>query len=89
VSDTELLTNAASAIVNEAQTKAVDAGCHRVEAMLQTGDPAGRIIQVAKERGIDLIVMGRRGLGDMNGPLLGSVSHKVVQLAECACLIVK
>jgi nucleotide-binding universal stress UspA family protein len=33
--------------------------------------------------------MGRRGLGDAAGLLLGSVSHKVVYLAECPCLTVK
>ena len=33
--------------------------------------------------------MGRRGHGDLQGLLLGSVSHKVCQLADCACLTVK
>ena len=37
----------------------------------------------------DLIVMGRRGLGDLGGLLMGSVSHKVCHLADCACLTVK
>ena len=42
----------------------------------------------AKANAIDLIVMGRRGLGAIGGLLLGSVSHKVTQLAPCACMTV-
>jgi chaperonin GroEL len=37
----------------------------------------------------DMIVMGRRGLSDLQGLLMGSVSHKVSHLADCACLTVK
>ena len=56
--------------------------------MLEFGDPAGVLVDYAKAHAIDLIVMGRRGLGDLGGLLLGSVSHKVAQLASCACLTV-
>ena len=38
---------------------------------------------------VDLIVMGTRGLSDIKGLLLGSVSHKLIQLAPCPTLTVK
>jgi nucleotide-binding universal stress UspA family protein len=60
-----------------------------VEALVEHGDPAQRIVHAAQRHGADLIVMGRRGYGDLKGLLLGSVSHKVCQLAACACLTVK
>jgi nucleotide-binding universal stress UspA family protein len=53
------------------------------------GDPAKEILSVAAEEHADIIIMGRRGMGDLAGLLLGSVSHKVSHLAECACLTVK
>ncbi len=37
----------------------------------------------------DLIVIGTRGLSDLGGIVFGSVSHKVLQLATCPCLVVK
>lgn len=53
------------------------------------GPAAEAILEVAKNRQIDLIVMGSRGLGQFVGLLLGSQSQKVVQHAECPVLIVK
>ena len=53
------------------------------------GPPAEAILEVAKTRQCDLIVMGSRGLGQFTGLLLGSQSQKVVQHAECPVLIVK
>jgi nucleotide-binding universal stress UspA family protein len=53
------------------------------------GDPASAIIEVAKVRNSDLIVMGSRGLGRLAGLLLGSTSQKVVSHATCPVLIVR
>ena len=64
-------------------------GVAKVTALVEDGDPAHQIIEAAKRHGADLIVMGRRGVGDLKGLLLGSVSHKVAQLASCACLTVE
>jgi nucleotide-binding universal stress UspA family protein len=61
----------------------------KVHTVLRDGDPATAILSVAKEEKADTIVMGRRGLGDLAGLLLGSASHKATHLAECACLTVK
>jgi nucleotide-binding universal stress UspA family protein len=53
------------------------------------GDAAETIIQVAKVRNSDLIVMGSRGLGRLAGLLLGGTSQKVVSHAPCPVLIVR
>jgi nucleotide-binding universal stress UspA family protein len=53
------------------------------------GDAAETIIEVAKVRNSDLIVMGSRGLGRLAGLLLGSTSQKVVSHAPCPVLIVR
>ncbi len=57
--------------------------------MVTVGDPAAEIVNVAKETGADLIVMGSRGLGRIQGIVLGSVSDRVVHLAHCPVLVVR
>jgi nucleotide-binding universal stress UspA family protein len=46
-------------------------------------------LQRARDRHVDMIFLGSRGLGDAKGLLMGSVSHKVAHLAECTCVSVK
>jgi nucleotide-binding universal stress UspA family protein len=53
------------------------------------GDPANEILKNAQSRGIDLIIMGSRGLGKFSGVILGSVSIKVLSHAKCTCITVK
>jgi len=53
------------------------------------GDAAESIIEVARTRESDLIVMGSRGLGRLSGLLMGSTSQKVVAHAPCPVLIVR
>jgi nucleotide-binding universal stress UspA family protein len=38
---------------------------------------------------VDLVVLGTRGLGQVKGMLMGSVSRKVTNLAETSCLIIR
>jgi nucleotide-binding universal stress UspA family protein len=59
-----------------------------IQTELIEGDPAEAIINVAKTRSSEVIVMGSRGLGRLAGMLLGSTSHKVVAHAPCPVLIV-
>jgi nucleotide-binding universal stress UspA family protein len=54
-----------------------------------TGDPADEILRNAKQKKVDLIVMGSRGLGKFSGVILGGVSTKVLSSAECSCITVK
>lgn len=75
-------------LLRRAESRARAAGVASVASALEIGDPAGVIAEHAKVNGAHLIVMGRRGLGTIGGLLLGSVSHKVTQLAPCACMTV-
>ena len=76
-------------IVEAALARARATGAPDVEGLVRRGPPARTIVEVAKDRGADAIAMGSRGLGDVGGFLLGSVSHKVSSLAECTCITVK
>lgn len=60
-----------------------------VETTLVHGDPARGILDVATARDVDAIVMGRRGLGKVEELLLGSVSRRVSQEADCTCITVR
>ena len=53
------------------------------------GHAAKNIVEAAALVGADLIVMGSRGLSDVQGILLGSVTHKTMQLAQTAVLVVR
>ncbi|KPV64784.1 MAG: Universal stress protein [Candidatus Bathyarchaeota archaeon BA1] len=61
----------------------------KVTTKLEHGQPADRIVRIAKDKGFDLIVIGSRGLSAIKGFLLGSVSDKVTHHATCPVLVVK
>ena len=53
------------------------------------GSPAKTIVNVARTRGVDLIVMGTHGRSGVAHLLLGSVAERVVRLAACPVLTVR
>jgi nucleotide-binding universal stress UspA family protein len=53
------------------------------------GHVAKAIVETAEANAIDLIVMGSRGLSDVQGLMLGSVTHKVMQTADVPVLVVR
>jgi nucleotide-binding universal stress UspA family protein len=61
----------------------------KVEEVLQIGVPFWEIIKVAKEKDVDLIVMGTHGRTGLAHVLIGSVAEKVVHNAHCPVLTVK
>ena len=60
----------------------------RVEPSLE-GRAAKAILRAAESEGADVIVMGSRGLSDLAGLLLGSVTHKVIQLSHCTVVVAR
>ena len=74
--------------MHTAELSARQKGVGNLETLVEVGDPASVIVNMARTRNADLIVLGRRGLGTLTGLLLGSVSHKVIQLANRPCLTV-
>src|SRR5262249_47027186 len=59
----------------------------QVEAVAVQGEPADALLERGAD--VDLIVVGRRGLGGFKTLLLGSVSQQVVQHATCPVVIVQ
>lgn len=57
-------------------------GVTNVDLIVEDGDPAGKILEVAEREKADFIVLGRRGLGALGELLAGSVSTKVGHLAR-------
>ncbi len=56
---------------------------------ITVGDAAEVIVQFAKEKQCDQIVVGSRGFGAVEGLLLGSVANKVMQLSTIPVLLIK
>ncbi|MBN1683380.1 universal stress protein [Candidatus Bathyarchaeota archaeon] len=53
------------------------------------GRPSAIIIEEAERNGVDLIVLGSRGIGGISGWILGSTSRRVVDSCTKPVLVVK
>lgn len=85
----KIMRKIAETVLKDARQKAEAAGASNVTTAIGTGDPATSILDFAKRREMDMIVLGTRGLGKLKGTILGSVSRKVTNNAETSCLIVR
>lgn len=61
----------------------------KIEPLVLIGDPSRVILQTAKERNVDIIILGTHGRKGLKRLALGSVSEEVVAHARCAVLIAK
>ena len=77
---------AAEAVLRDA-VAAVSAGVE-VETRLVAGDPADALVALAAEEGMDVIVVGNKGMTGAARFLLGSVPNRVSHRAGCDVLIV-
>ena len=89
LTEADVLREAAEALVAKVENAARAKGVRDVETITMTGDPAHVILDVAKDRKVDTIVMGSRGLGSLQGLLLGAVAYKVAHMAPCTSIIVR
>lgn len=60
-----------------------------LEMVVEYGDPADKMINLAKREEIDVIVIGSSGKGFLERRIKGSVSHKVASNAPCSVYIVR
>jgi nucleotide-binding universal stress UspA family protein len=90
-SDLQWMVNAredVDATLREAAEEAQAAGVP-AETYARQGDPADAILDVAEERGADLVVVGNKGMTGAKRFLLGSVPNKVSHHAPCSVLIIR
>ena len=78
-----------SSIISAAKELALNAGLKNVRSEVREGKPARTLLDYAKGNGIDLIVIGARGVGELEAALLGSVSQKISMLSPCSVMVVR
>lgn len=78
----------AKEVAEDAKAIAAECCAAKVRAFVKAGQPARTIVKFAEDHKADLIIVGSRGQGDMQGFLLGSVSHKVTSLASIPVMVV-
>jgi len=69
------------------QTEAYE--LREVRQAVVRGEPAEAIVRYARSAQADLIVIGTRGLGKVEGMLIGSVSRKVTDISDISVMVVK
>ncbi len=84
----DAFTEFANRILAQARERAEKLGAKRVRLKSRSGDSTEGILETAREMSADAIFVGRRGVGRLQGLLLGSVSQKLAGLAPCMVMIV-
>ncbi|OAN67884.1 universal stress protein UspA [Sulfitobacter sp. EhC04] len=84
----EIMKTHAKEVAERGASIARESGCEKIRAFVKGGPTARTIVSFSQEHKNDLIVMGSRGMGSIEGFLLGSVSHKVTSLSKCPVLVV-
>jgi nucleotide-binding universal stress UspA family protein len=75
-------------VTGEAVERARKGGVE-VELVVLPERPAEGLHELAGERGARFIVVGSHGEGALKGALLGSVPHKLLQIAETPVVVVR
>lgn len=76
-------------MLQKARDAAREAKVTDFDTLVRIGPPARTIVAEADRGGYDTVVLGSRGQGDPEAFMLGSVSHKVANLAKGTVIVVK
>ena len=85
----EVLEDIGAKLLERAQRAAQERGASDIQTNWRHGSATEGILQEARESGADTIVMGSRGLSELKGMMVGSVSHKIQHLFDGSVLTVK
>lgn len=78
----------AQKLVSDTAKTAKEAGCE-AETFVKEGDTAQVIAELARQEGVDAIIMGSHGRTGIRRLLMGSVTEGVINLSPCPVLVVK
>lgn len=81
--------DAVKQVLDSVRHQAREAGVAKVETVFREGKPSRTIVDYARNMKADGIVMGSRGVTEIEGMLLGSVAHKVASLAHCTVILAR
>jgi nucleotide-binding universal stress UspA family protein len=84
----EMLTSRSAEILKLARDRAHKSGTRTIILESRRGNIAPAIIDFAREKDADAIVVGRQGSGRVAEFLLGSVPQKLLSLATCVVMVV-
>jgi len=75
--------NTITQMINKLKTNVV------IRTVVLFGNPADRIVEYSMNNNFDMVVMGNRGLSDIKGMMMGSVSRKVSRQVKCTFVSIK
>ena len=87
--DIDILKKVSGDLVSNAAKTARARGVDDVVAEVEEGPVARTIVARAKHHDANIIVVGSRGMGNIEATLRGGVSHRVESLAKCSVLTVR
>ncbi len=85
----DILEKMASDIVTNAKARAEKSGATNITTEVIKGPVARSIVKCGKDCGVDMIVIGTRGMGNIEATLRGGVSHRVELLSSVPVLSVR
>jgi nucleotide-binding universal stress UspA family protein len=75
-------------LLDDAVKRAAGAGM-KASGSVEDGHPAEVILDLCESKGVDLVVLGRRGISGVERFLMGGVSSTVVNHSKCDVMIVR
>ncbi len=85
----EILKKVAGDMVANAEIRAKEKSVGDIVGEVEEGPVARTIVARAQHHDVDMIVVGSRGMGNIEATLRGGVSHRVELLAKCPVLTVR